>query len=161
MSHKRRLAALAAILFGVVLLFAADTMIVKVKITKLKNNPQFFASTVASLDAGAQLEKIETKGSWVKVKTNKGAVGWLHVSAVQDRKFSLMAVNSPNKTGASAEEVALAGKGFNKQVEDSFKSKNKNIDFRWVDRMLKIVIQEKALLEFLKAGRLADYGRPQ
>jgi hypothetical protein len=161
MTQKRRLAALAAVLCGVVLLFAADTMIVKVKVTKLKNNPQFFASTVVSLDAGAQLEKIETQGSWIKVKTSQGAVGWLHSSAVQSKKFSLLAVNAPNKTGASADEVALAGKGFNKQVEESFKSKNKDIDFRWVDRMLKITIGEKALLEFLKAGRLADYGGPQ
>ena len=161
MTHKRRLAALAALLCGVVLLFAADTLIVKVKVTKLKKSPQFFASTVTSLNAGAQLEKIETQGNWVKVKTAQGAVGWLHNSAIQDKKFSLMAVNAPTKTGANAEEVALAGKGFNKQVEDSYKSKNKDIDFRWVDKMLKIMIGEKTMLEFLKAGKLADYGDPQ
>lgn len=161
MYRKRRLAALAALLCGVVLLYAAETMIVKVKITKLKNSPQFFASTVASLNAGAQLEKLESQGNWVKVKASTGAVGWLHKSAVQEKTFSLLAVNAPNKTGASADEVALAGKGFNKQVEESFKSKNKDVDFGWVDRMLKITVTEKAMLEFLKAGRLGDHGGPQ
>ena len=161
MRQKRRFIALAGVLCAVILLYAADTMIVKVKETKLKSSPQFFASTVVSLNAGAQLEKIETQGSWVKVKTSNGAVGWLHLSAVQDRKFSLLAVSSPTKTGATADEVALAGKGFNKQVEDAYKSKNTDVDFLWVDRMLKIIISENDLLAFLKGGRLVDYGVPQ
>ena len=88
MYRKSRLAALAALLCGVALLYAAETMIVKVKITKLKNSPQFFASTVASLNAGARLEKLESQGDWVKVKASTGAVGWLHKSAVQGKTFS-------------------------------------------------------------------------
>ena len=42
------------------------------------------------------------------------------------------------KTQASASEVALAGKGFNKQVEDSYKAKHADANFAAVDRMLKI-----------------------
>ena len=46
----------------------------------------------------------------------------------------------PMKTQATASEVALAGKGFNKQVEDSYKAKNPQLNFAAVDRMLQVKV---------------------
>ena len=78
--------------------------------------------------------------------------------AVQSKKVGLVAMDNTMQTKASADEVALASKGFNEQVEKEFKSKNKNVDFAWVDRMLKISVSPSELREFLQKGKLAEFG---
>ncbi|MFH0880636.1 MAG: hypothetical protein V2A34_13050, partial [Lentisphaerota bacterium] len=58
------------------------------------------------------------------------------------------------RTGASGEELALAGKGFNSDVEAEFKSQNKNVDFTWVDKMEKMKETPDELISFLKEGQV-------
>jgi hypothetical protein len=69
-----------------------------------------------------------------------------------------MASNQGPKTQASADEIALAGKGFNKQVEENYRAKHGELSFVWVDKMLKIEISAAMVEAFLKAGRLAGFG---
>ena len=54
---------------------------------------------------------------------------------------------------ATTDEIALAGKGFNQQVEDEYKSSRK-IDFTPVDRMEQRRESRDALLGFVKQGGL-------
>ena len=71
---------------------------------------------------------------------------------------------SPKRTvalvekAASSDEIALAGKGFNEQVEGEFKKKNPNIDFKQIDRMEKIVVSQNNMQQFLKSGGLSPKG---
>lgn len=146
----------ALFLFTAVLL--AETVVVKIQTTGLKKEPKFYASTVATLKAGDSLEKLASQEGWVKVKTKAGAVGWVHSSAVETKKFNLLAVNGNVKSQASASEVALAGKGFNKQVEDNYKTRHKDADFAAVDRMLKIGATPAKVQAFLKRGKLGEFG---
>jgi uncharacterized protein YgiM (DUF1202 family) len=139
-------------------LAAAETFIVKVKSTNLHKSPKFYAASVTALSAGDRLEKVSGQGDWVQVRTASGAVGWIHSSALAPRKFSLGATNTGLKTQATADEVALASKGFNKQVEDSYRARNKNISFVWVDKMLLISVTPGQEETFLKDGKLADFG---
>ena len=63
------------------------------------------------------------------------------------------------KEAASSDEIVLAGKGFNKQVEEKFKQANKNIDFTWVDKMEKMVISQTKIQDFvIKGGLKAEVG---
>jgi hypothetical protein len=62
------------------------------------------------------------------------------------------------QTSASSDELALAGKGFSKQVENEFKGKNPKINYAWVDRMEKFVVSEKQIKRFLKEGELSPKG---
>jgi hypothetical protein len=55
---------------------------------------------------------------------------------------------------ASSREVAMAGKGFNQEVEDSFKNQNRNLNYADVDEVEAITIQESILRRFLEEGRL-------
>ena len=55
---------------------------------------------------------------------------------------------------ASSGEQALAGKGFSKDVEAAFKAKNQNIDFTWVDKMVKMKESPRQIRGFLKDGQL-------
>ena len=58
------------------------------------------------------------------------------------------------QTSATGGEIALAGKGFNPKVEAEFKSRNKNIDYTWVDRMEAFTIKPGQVQAFLKQGQV-------
>ena len=146
------------LLILIVSLLVAETLTVKVQSTSLRNSPKFYAPAVQALTAGEKLEKIADQSGWIQVRTAGGVVGWVHSSAVEVPKFDLMATNKGLKTQASADEVALAGKGFNKQVEESYKAKHKDVSFVWVDKMLQIKIAAAQVEEFLKKGKLGEFG---
>ena len=61
-------------------------------------------------------------------------------------------------TGASGDELALAGKGFNSDVEAAFKAGNKEIDFTWVNRMEKMKVSPAAVEKFLRQGQVSAPG---
>lgn len=155
-SHRTAAFAAAVLIFAAWLL--AETVVVKVQTTPLRKDPKFYAAVVASLKAGDSLEKLSSQSGWFQVKTSAGVIGWVHSSAVETKKFNLMSAGGTMKTQASASEVALAGKGFNKQVEDSYRSKHANVDFAGVDRMLKIVVSPAEVEAFIKKGKLAGSG---
>lgn len=138
-------------------LLAAETLIVKVQSTSLRMNPKFYAAALLTLGAGEKIEKISSQDGWIQVRTSNGAVGWIHSSAVQVQKFDLLAMDKGLKTQASASEVALAGKGFNKQVEESYRAKHGEVNFVWVDRMLLIRIPASEVEEFMRKGKLGEF----
>ncbi len=149
------LSSLSVIFVGLLL---AETLMVKVQSTNLRKSPKFYAPVIHALAAGERVEKISSQEGWFQVKTAKGVIGWLHSSAVEVQKFSLMALDKSMKTKASASEVALAGKGFNKQVEESYRAKHSELNFALVDRMLQIKIPLAQVEEFMKKGKLGDFG---
>ena len=55
-----------------------------------------------------------------------------------------------------SEEVALAGKGFSKEVEAEYKKQNQSVDYTWVDWMGQQTVSSERLVEFLKQGNLAQ-----
>ena len=157
---KRRIPLIAAL--GLLALFVtlalAETLIVRVQSTNLRKTPKFYGAVVQALKSGDKLEKVTSQpDGWIQVKTAGGAVGWIHTSAVDVQKFNLLAVGGGLKTQASASEVALAGKGFNKQVEESYRAKHKEANFAEVDRMLLLKVAAAQLEEFMKQGKLGDW----
>ncbi len=157
---KRRIPLITAL--GLLALFVtlvlAETLVVKVQSTNLRKTPKFYGPVVQALKSGDKVEKVTSQpDGWIQVKTAGGAVGWIHSSAVTVQKFSLTAMDSGLKTQASASEVALAGKGFNKQVEESFRAKNKEANFAEVDRMQQLTVTSAALEQFMKQGQLGDW----
>jgi hypothetical protein len=140
-------------------LIVAETLIIKVQTTNLRKNPKFYAPVIQALKAGEKIEKISSQpDGWIQVKTSGGTVGWIHSSAVAVQKFDLLAMDKSMKTQASASEVALAGKGFNKQVEESYRAKHADVSFVWVDRMLLIKITASRVEEFMRKGKLGEWG---
>jgi len=149
------------VLAGVVLLFAtlfaAETYIVKVRTSALRSRPKFFASTVLNVKAGDGLVLLNREADWLQVKTSGGQAGWIHLSAVEPRQFDILAWGKSTKNQATATEVAMAAKGFNKQVEDSFRARNRNVSFVWVDRMVRMAVSRAQLEAFLRQGRLGEF----
>jgi len=160
----RILARPTALAVAVLVVFAfllAETVAVQVKTTSVRKDPKFTSAAVAAIRAGDTLEKLATQSGWVKVRTKSGVVGWVHSTAVTAKKVSLTASGKTMQTQASAGEVALAAKGFNKQVEDAYRSANPNLDFAGVDRLEKIRPTAAEIEAFLKAGRLGESGGAQ
>lgn len=133
----------------------AESMCVQVKKSQLRNQPSFMGKIVSELAYGDRVAVQEEKKSWVRVTTAKGnREGWMHLSALTTKEIVLNPGSKDVEKAASSDEIALAGKGFNEQVEEKFKQDNKNIDFSWIDRMEKIVVSQQEKQSFIREGGL-------
>lgn len=133
-------------------------MSVQVKKCQLRNKPTFLAKIVTNLQYGDIVEVEREKQSWAEVKTGNKPTGWVHVSALSEKKIILKPNSQDIKNAASGDEIALAGKGFNEQVEENYKKNNKNIDFAWVDKMEQFVVTQEEMISFLQQGGLKSEG---
>jgi len=134
-----------------VLTASAGTMSVQVKDVPVRATPSFVGKVTGTLAYGDQVEVQQTQGAWSKV-VGAGASGWMHTSALSAKKIVLAAGQEHAKVAASGDELALAGKGFNSDVEAQFKAGHKDIDFTWINRMEKIKIPSAEMQGFLKNG---------
>jgi len=148
---------LAAVLTVFVYLLA-ENVVVKIKTTNVRLEPKFYAASLATVQAGGSLEKISDKDGWIQVRTSDGTTGWIHSSAIETKKFSLTGTDANMKTQASTSEVALASKGFNKSVENSYKAKHGEANYAAVDLMERFKVNPSAVEDFLKKGRLGEFG---
>ena len=137
---------------------AQKLMSVQVKQGHLRTSPSFLGKIVARLAYGDQVQVHEENNSWVRVSTLEiSAGGWIHVSALSSRKIVLSAGAADVEKAATSDELALAGKGFNKQVEGEFKSKN-HLDYTWIDKMEQMVVSQARIKAFVKEGDLSPEG---
>jgi uncharacterized protein YgiM (DUF1202 family) len=133
----------------------AKTMTVQVKKCQLRNKPSFLGKIITNLAYADQVTVEQKKVDWYRViPVNNKKGGWVHISALSTKEIVLNPDSKDIENAASSDELALAGKGFNEEVENDFKKKNKNVDFIWVDRMEKIVVASNEMQSFLKNGGL-------
>jgi SH3-like domain-containing protein len=160
--NKSWLSAGLIVLATAVLAAGPVAMNVQVKNAQVRATPSFLGALVAPLNYGDALQVLEQQGDWSKVTTRDGKTGWVHSSALTKKKIAMSAGGSNAQTGASGDELALAGKGFNSAVEADFKAKNQNVDFTWVDRMEKIKVTPEQMQKFLKEGGIqaSEGGKP-
>ncbi len=152
MKIRSRAIAVLAAMMALAGAAGAAQMSVQVRNGQLRAAPNFLGKPVAAVDYGAVVEIVATQGAWKQVRSPAGQTGWIHESALTKQRIALKAGDSNVQAGASANEVSLAAKGFTEQVEKDFKSKNRNIDFTWVDRMERFKVSPERAGEFLKAG---------
>jgi hypothetical protein len=160
-NHKRFLVTLLLIFLTGFTALADDqkVMSVQVKQVEVRSAPSFLGRIVARLSYGDQVYFRNEKGSWIRIGLRGNSTeGWIHTSALTPKKIVFKAGSSDVQTSASSDELALAGKGFNKQVENEFRNKNPNLDFSWIDRMEGFVVSQKQIEQFLKAGELSAEG---
>lgn len=131
---------------------AEPAVTVVVREAALKRNPQFYASTVATVRLGERLSSSGAQGAWLQV-SGAGGSGWIHKSAVTQRRTRVSASDS-EVTQTSAEEITLAGKGFNQQVEGSYKRKRPGSNFAAVNALERSAVPEEDVLRFVAEGGL-------
>jgi len=107
---------------------------------------------------------LEDRDAWKRVSLPGGKLqGWMHTSALTTKRVVLKAGQADVQTGATRDELALAGKGFNEQVEAAFKKENKNLDYTWINRMEGFKISPEQMQSFIARGSLvppAEGGKP-
>lgn len=130
---------------------AGGTMYVAVKTAQLKSGTGFFASNKGVLNYGDRVTVISISGNFAEVRSaaNSSVTGWIATANLSARQ-----VVSGNTGTVSARETAMAGKGFNQEVESSYRSQNRNLNYADVDRIETIRVSEADLKRFLEEGRL-------
>ena len=130
-------------------------MSVQIQDGKLRADPSFLGKVVGSVAYGDQVTVVKQQIPWFYVSAPGGKlIGWIHQSALSEKEIVLRAGSADVSKTASQKEVALAGKGFNADVEKEFKSRNPKLSFEWVDRMEKYVVSDDDVRRFIKDGAL-------
>jgi len=160
---------IATALFGSLAIgsLAAEKMMsVSVKETPLRATPTFMGKIVTVLQYTDRVEVLEERSGWARVSLSgaqsaHSVQGWVHMSALSRKNIVLLAGDSNVQQSASSGEVALAGKGFNEQVEAEYKQQN-NLDYTMVDLMEQFTVSIEEILLFVEEGALTlDEGGAQ
>lgn len=145
---------LALVLASPLMAAAAEQMSVQVQNAQLRADASFLGKLTASVPYGTRVTILQARGDWRQVQEPAGKTGWLHQSALTKKTISMQAGGQDVATAASGDELALAGKGFNSEIEADFKNKNKDIDFTWIDRMEKYKVTMDEITRFLNEGQV-------
>jgi len=132
-------------------LSVGSTVYVATKTTALKSSTGFFASTRGTLNYGDRAIVLRISGRFAEVRSalNSSLSGW-----TPSGNLSVRQIISGNTNSVSANEVALAGKGFNQEVEDAYRNQG-NLNYADVDVVEAITVSEDDLRRFLEEGRLS------
>jgi hypothetical protein len=131
---------------------AAETVQVTTRENSVRTECRFFAPVKLKVLLGERLSVTGRKGDWLLV-SGKGVSGCIHKSAVEERNFAASGRNAATG-GASSDEVSLAGKGFNPQVEAGYRKSGKDLNYAAVDEISLMTVSEKTLEPFIKQGGL-------
>lgn len=160
----RRSISLSLFVLGAVTLSAVNVgqvVTVSVREAELRSNPGFLATVQTRLAYGDSVRVVEKRPGWVRIEATDAAVGgWLHESAVAPpADLRLSSAGRSGDTGASTREIALAGRGFNQQIEAEYQEQEQ-IDFSMVDQMEGYLQPTDELAAFLAAvgGSISDGG---
>jgi hypothetical protein len=129
------------------------TMYVAVKTVELKSSTGFFASARGTIAYGTAVTVLQINGKWAEVKSASGASvsGWTTIANLSAKRI----VSGGSATGATASEVALAGKGFNQEIENAYKSDGR-LNYADVDRTEAQRVTKQELQNFLVEGHLSQ-----
>jgi len=132
---------------------AGKTMSVGIRDAQLREAPSFLSKIIGPVPYAQQVEIVEERGDWDMVAAPGGNTGWLHVSALSDKRLSLASGAGDASQNVSGKEMALAGKGFNAQIEADYRRGHAG-NYEWIDKMGKITYPPEALMAFLAQGDL-------
>ena len=159
-ASRKRVLVFLLFLAAAAAVFAADPaqMSVKVKVTQLRSAPSYVGKILAALAYGDRVTILEKQKDWARVSfPAKKLEGWVNLSALQEKAIVLQAGAETAQKTATSGEVALAGKGFNKEVEAKYKEDNE-LDYTWVDRMESFVVTPQQMTAFSTQGGLSLEG---
>lgn len=131
------------------------TMYVNVEEAELKSGTGFFASQTGVLPYGAKVTVLEEDGKWIQVASAEqgGPSGWLPASSLTKKK--ILVSGGLNTVSASADELALAGKGFSAEVEAQYTTEATAAIYAMVDAIEATPQDKDGLLEFIVQGDLS------
>ncbi len=137
---------------------AAEQMSIQIKQAQLRSQPSFLGKIEVTLLYGDRVNVLEERTDWVLVGVPGSSLqGWVHASALTTKKLKLQAGST--ETGTSSDELVLAGKGFNAEVEARYKQENQELDYARIDQMEReFRVAPRAIQQFLTEGGLVTAG---
>jgi len=134
------------------------TMYITAKSVEIKSDTGFFSSVRGTLQYGAAVTILQIDGKWAEVRStaNSSVTGWTPVANLSAKRIVAGSGGASGGGGATASEVALAGKGFNQEIENAYKAGGK-LNYAAVDEIEKKNVVTKPVLQaFIKEGHLSQ-----
>lgn len=131
---------------------AAETVRVITKENAVREECRFFAPVKVLVRYGDTLETTGQQGDWFRVQT-RGISGCIHKTAIAARAGSISGPMGSAR-GASRDETALAGKGFDQQTETAYRQRNASLNYAAVDWVERISIPSERVQNFVVWGGL-------
>jgi len=131
-----------------------STMYVAVKKVDLKSSSGFFSGKNGkTLNYADKVTILSVSGKNVEVQstTNSSISGWTAYA-----NLSAKQIVSGNTGTTNPNDVAMAGKGFNEDVERQYKEDG-NYDYDDVDKIEGTSVSEDVIKQFLLDGRLSPF----
>jgi uncharacterized protein YgiM (DUF1202 family) len=133
-------------------------MSVVVKVTQVRSSPSYLGKVLGTIAYGERVDVLEVQKDWARVSVSTQKLsGWTNLSALTEKRIVLSSGSGNVDQSASSGEVALAGKGFNSQIEAQYRQDGQ-LDYSWVDKMGKITETPEAISTFLASGGLNGGG---
>ncbi|HUW39707.1 MAG TPA: SH3 domain-containing protein [Rectinemataceae bacterium] len=146
--------ALLVLSSAVVQAAAPKQMSVVVKVTQVRSSPSYLGKVLGDIAYGERVSVLELRKDWARIDVpSRKLSGWTNLSALTEKRIVLSSGSGNVDQSASSGEVALAGKGFNSQIEAEYRQDGK-LDYSWVDKMGKITETPEAVSAFLQTGGL-------
>jgi len=125
---------------------ARNVRFVAVESADVRSGTGFFAGDVGTLRLGDEVTVVRDSGRWSEVRAGT-VTGWVASASLSPRR--------PVRAGAAVTpgEVALAGKGFGREVENQYRLTGP--DFSPVDEMEAASLSMAELRRFIVEGRLS------
>lgn len=154
---RRHLCLLILLMLSASAAVAGTILHVGVRTGQLRATPTPFGKIVATPSYGDPVEKLAVDGAWLRVRYGKHE-GWMHNTLLSTKVAKLGAGQETVGGTASREDLTLAGKGFNAQVESAYRKQNGSLDYATIDRMEKQVVTPKQMSSFLADGGVLPEG---
>lgn len=156
--------AVAGILFLSTTAQAQKVMSVQLRESQLRATPSHLSKIVAKVSYGERVSVLQEKGAWKKVSMlSRNVQGWIHETALTTKSIALRSGQGTVGTSVTGKEIALAGKGFNDEVEAQYRKINKDLDYTWINQMETIKVSPEQMEDFIVGGNLvfgAQGGNP-
>ncbi|MBO4533997.1 MAG: SH3 domain-containing protein [Treponema sp.] len=154
----KKLMILAMALSLVCPVFAASktkTMYVRLESAQLKAKPASSSKKVGTAEYASAVNVLKTEESWsyVQLADDTSVEGWLPNSALTSKKIK----DKNNAASADADEIALAGKGFNSTIEAVY-AEQFEVNFEVVDYIETLGAATEDAVIFAQEGQLNDGG---
>ena len=126
---------------------------IQVREVAVKSSPNYMSSTVGKLTFGTKVDISSTEGNWYRIDN---PAGYIPKNVVGTSKASVDASKRYAASGVSHDETALAGKGFNPQVESQYKKSSASLAaaYTQVDKVERMKVSNAALSQFIASGKL-------
>ncbi len=126
-----------------------DVLAISVREAEIRGAPGFLSSIESRVAYGETVRVVAVRGAWVRVTVEgSGSEGWIHESSVLTPRQMNLTGGTARESGATSREIALAGRGFNEQIEREYREQHQ-LDYDPVDAMEAHLVPVVQLAEFL------------